>query len=333
MQAGIGEQHQAEAVRHFAQADETRVGLALDARLLGLRRECERQSLIASRECAERFALVVMDEMVVELVQARFAFDPVVVAGNVFAEFELLRAHSLQKQVAIAPVPEQPVLVAIADANFAPICRRHLRRIRQDPRDGAVEIVSARLLVGIGNAIGKARAPRADVVLGKIPAAQQHAIGIAVDGEIVNWKSKMRDKARHVAMCVEKTHAAQFGDEMRCLRKRDREEAPADALAGLEKPHAQVRPFKRQPPRRVRAGRTAADDRHIEIARPGGTRGNGSERDGGHCAEESAPGKAHGGRIVAAGRKPSKTGFPGQSSGAFSFRSSAPIFRAEKRER
>ena len=52
--------------------------------------------------------------------------------------------------------------------------------------NGAVEIVRARHLVDVGNAVGKARPARTNVTLRKVSAAQHHAIGIAVDGKVTD---------------------------------------------------------------------------------------------------------------------------------------------------
>ncbi|HEY0301968.1 MAG TPA: hypothetical protein VGC36_11565, partial [Rhizomicrobium sp.] len=73
-------------------------------------------------------------------------------------------------------------------------------------------------------------AARRHILLRKVPPAQHHAVGIALDGEKTRPQAERADKTRDMGVGLEIAHAAQFGDEMRRLRKRHRMQAAADAL-------------------------------------------------------------------------------------------------------
>ncbi len=105
----------------------------------------------------------------------------------------------------------------------------------------------------------------------------------------------------------EKPHAAGLGDEMRRLRERQRVQAAADAVGGLEQAHAQMRLFLAQTPGGIDAGDAAADDGDVEIGLRPGARDQRRQRERRAAGEKMASAEAHrycGARVRSARRAP-----------------------------
>ncbi len=213
-----------------------------------------------------------MDEEIVQLVEARLAVDPVVIAGAGLRQRQLLRAHALQEELAAVPVAQQPVLEAIAGAQFHPVVRFHAGRVGRDLVDGAREIARLRRLVDVGDGIGKARAAGGDVRQRSVHAAQHHPVRRLVDRIDPRGQAQRRDGAEHMRVRFEKAHAAGFGDQMRGLREGIGMQPPADALARLEQADAQLRLHLPQPPGGIDARNAATDDGDVEVGRARGAR-------------------------------------------------------------